>query len=80
MPTMNSPCVPCGACTGSSFVSECESLPLLITQVGYDTPGADSKEEYIEIYNPGGSAVSLSGCYDDASVTPFTCIVHQIAQ
>lgn len=34
---------------------------LVIAQVSYDTPGTDSKEEFIEIYNPTGATVDLSG-------------------
>ncbi len=34
---------------------------VLISEVFYDTPGRDSKEEWIELYNPTNSAVDLSG-------------------
>lgn len=34
---------------------------LLITEVFYDTPGTDSQQEWMEIYNPTSSAVDLSG-------------------
>ncbi len=37
------------------------AAPLLIGEVFYDTPGTDSQEEWIEIYNPSGQAVDLSG-------------------
>src|SRR3990170_5105758 len=33
---------------------------LLISEVLYDTPGTDSDEEWIEIYNPTGSALNIS--------------------
>ncbi|TDO97255.1 endonuclease [Marinomonas balearica] len=33
---------------------------ILISEVLYDTPGTDSSEEWIELYNPGCDAVSLS--------------------
>ena len=32
-------------------------LDLAITQVGYDTPGDDALEEFIDLYNPGADAV-----------------------
>lgn len=34
---------------------------VVIRQVAYDTPGDDSKEEYVQLYNPTASAVSLGG-------------------
>ncbi len=34
---------------------------LLITQVFYDTPGTDSDEEWLEIYNPTANTVILTG-------------------
>ncbi|WP_428239984.1 endonuclease [Gynuella sp.] len=34
---------------------------LMISEVLYDPPGSDSTEEWIELYNPGCSAVSLNG-------------------
>jgi hypothetical protein len=33
----------------------------LISEVFYDTPGSEADEQYIEIYNPSGSPVDLSG-------------------
>jgi len=32
---------------------------IIISEVFYDTPGADSKEEWVEFYNPTGSAVDI---------------------
>ena len=37
------------------------SPSLLITEVLYDTPGTDSIEEWVEIYNPTGSTIDLTG-------------------
>ncbi|RMH87867.1 MAG: PKD domain-containing protein [Calditrichaeota bacterium] len=34
---------------------------VLISEVFYDTPGTDSKEEWIELYNAGASTVDISG-------------------
>lgn len=34
---------------------------LVISQVGYDTPGDDALEEFVDLFNPGDSAVSLDG-------------------
>lgn len=34
---------------------------VVITQVGYDTPGTDSLEEYFDVYNPTAATVDLSG-------------------
>jgi hypothetical protein len=34
---------------------------ILITEVFYDTPGTESKEEWIELYNPNAFAVDLTG-------------------
>jgi len=41
------------------FIVEASS-PLLISEVFYDTPGTDSDEEWIEIYNPTLSTIPLS--------------------
>ncbi|MCO4762634.1 MAG: lamin tail domain-containing protein [Myxococcales bacterium] len=41
----------CGA-TGTSIV---------IAQVAYDTPGTDSIEEFVELFNPTGAAIDVSG-------------------
>lgn len=48
------------ACTGSGSGGE-EPVQLLISEVFYDTPGDDSKEEFIEIYNAGAGTVTLAG-------------------
>jgi len=42
---------------------DCSPAPggLLIAQVGYDTPGDETKEEFVDLYNPTGSPVSLDG-------------------
>lgn len=34
---------------------------ILITEVFYDTPGTESKEEWVEIYNTTGQQINLSG-------------------
>ena len=34
---------------------------VVIAQVAYDTPGDDTVEEFVELYNPTGAAVSLDG-------------------
>lgn len=34
---------------------------VVISQVSYDTPGTDSLEEFVELYNPSDVAVSLDG-------------------
>ncbi|RMG33884.1 MAG: hypothetical protein D6732_11180 [Methanobacteriota archaeon] len=34
---------------------------IIISEVFYDTPGKDSVEEWIELYNPTGSSVDLTG-------------------
>jgi beta-lactamase superfamily II metal-dependent hydrolase len=34
---------------------------VVIAQVGYDTPGTDALEEFVDLYNPTGSAQSLDG-------------------
>jgi len=34
---------------------------LIITEVFYDTPGLDSKEEWIELFNPTANAIDLDG-------------------
>lgn len=37
------------------------SHDLLISEVDYDTPGTDSKEESVAVHNPGGAPVPLGG-------------------
>ncbi|MFX0091700.1 MAG: lamin tail domain-containing protein [Candidatus Hodarchaeota archaeon] len=37
------------------------STNIIITEVLYDTPGTDSVEEWVELYNPTGSTVDLAG-------------------
>ncbi len=34
---------------------------VVISQVGYDTPGTDELEEFFDLYNPTGAAIDLSG-------------------
>ena len=34
---------------------------LYITEVFYDTPGVESKEEWVELYNPTNSNIDISG-------------------
>lgn len=42
-------------------ISNIAAADLLITEVLYDAPNNDSTEEFVELYNPGCNAVSLSG-------------------
>lgn len=46
---------------------------LVISQVAYDTPGTDSLEEFVDLYNPTAAAVSLDGwsLTDNASTWSF---------
>jgi beta-lactamase superfamily II metal-dependent hydrolase len=37
------------------------SATVLFSEIFYDTPGTDSKEEWIELYNPSSQAVDISG-------------------
>ena len=39
------------------------SAPLKFSEIFYDTPGTDGDEEWVEIYNPTDSTVSLTGWY-----------------
>ena len=39
------------------------SAPLKFSEIFYDTPGTDADEEWIELYNPSDSTVSLAGWY-----------------
>ena len=39
------------------------SAPLKFSEIFYDTPGPDDDEEWIELYNPTDSTVSLAGWY-----------------
>jgi hypothetical protein len=41
--------------------SDCStgSAPVLLVQVAYDTPGTDSLEEFVDLYNPGTSDVAI---------------------
>ncbi|MBW2256595.1 MAG: lamin tail domain-containing protein [Deltaproteobacteria bacterium] len=52
-------------CDGDTdgFDSECATGPghPLLAQAAYDTPGTDSIEEFVDLYNPTDSAVSLDG-------------------
>ena len=34
---------------------------LVVSQVSYDTPGTDSVEEFVELYNPTGAPIALDG-------------------
>ncbi len=45
---------------------------IIITEVLYDTPGTDSVEEWIELYNPTGNAISLSGWTISDNAGTFT--------
>lgn len=53
--------------SGSTSVTK-----ILISEVYYDTIGTDSKEEYIELYNPGSTAVDLSGWQLKDNVGTYT--------
>lgn len=44
-------CGDCGSCLGH----------MLISQVAYDTPGTDSVEEYVDLYNPTAGSIDLGG-------------------
>ncbi|MDI3286870.1 M4 family metallopeptidase [Polyangium sp. 15x6] len=46
---------------GSFTAPLATTADLVINEIDYDTVGTDSAE-YVEIYNPAGGAVSLSGC------------------
>ncbi|WP_272427825.1 M4 family metallopeptidase [Polyangium jinanense] len=46
---------------GSFTAPAATTADLVINEIDYDTVGTDSSE-YVEIYNPAGGAVSLSGC------------------
>ncbi|MDI6822449.1 MAG: lamin tail domain-containing protein [Actinomycetota bacterium] len=46
--------------TSAHSTSAGSASHLLISEVFYDTPGADSNEEWIEIYNPTTSAIDIS--------------------
>lgn len=43
--------------TGTAFAQ----TSLVITEIMYDLPGTDSEHEWVEIHNPGSSAVTLVG-------------------
>ena len=45
---------------------------VIITEVLYDTPGTDSVEEWIELYNPTGNPISLSGWTISDNAGTFT--------
>ncbi|MDI1446996.1 M4 family metallopeptidase [Polyangium sp. 6x1] len=46
---------------GSFTAPAATTADLVINEIDYDTVGTDGSE-YVEIYNPAGGAVSLSGC------------------
>jgi beta-lactamase superfamily II metal-dependent hydrolase len=54
--------------------SECisSSYEVVISQVGYDTPGDDALEEFVDLYNPGASATSLDGWSLTDNATTWT--------
>ncbi len=43
------------------LVTQVATADLLVSEVLYDAPNSDSTEEFVELYNPSCSAVSLSG-------------------
>jgi hypothetical protein len=56
---------------------------IILTEVFYDTPGTDSEEEFVEIYNPTVSSVNLLGWgiqdnseniwrFPDIGISPYT--------
>lgn len=50
-----------GADTTSATITVPSAATVLISEVFYDTPGTDSKEEWVELYNNGSTAVDISG-------------------
>jgi hypothetical protein len=44
----------------STFSMTANPSDVLITEVLYATPGTDSIEEWIELYNPTGSAIDIT--------------------
>ncbi|WCN07610.1 endonuclease [Marinomonas mediterranea] len=46
--------------SAAMLYSSVANSEILISEVLYDTPGTDSSEEWIELYNPGCDAVNLS--------------------
>ncbi|HJR80173.1 MAG TPA: lamin tail domain-containing protein [Anaerolineales bacterium] len=63
LPTPTPTTLPTNTPTATPTFTATPSGPqhLLISEVFYDTPGTDSNEEWIEIYNPTASSVDLSG-------------------
>ncbi|MFW9994176.1 MAG: Ig-like domain-containing protein [Candidatus Odinarchaeota archaeon] len=59
-----------------SFSSIAQASPagdnVIITEVLYDTPGTDADEEWVEFYNPTGSAISLNGWILSDNVDSYT--------
>ncbi|MEE2787023.1 MAG: lamin tail domain-containing protein [Myxococcota bacterium] len=58
----------CGGLPSKCEVTECivsddepETGALVITEIQDDPRGLDAEREYIELYNPGGAAIDLSG-------------------
>jgi len=53
---------------------------LYITEVFYDTPGVDSKEEWVELYNPTNSDIDISGLFlrDNSNSwnLPFSTVIN----
>ncbi|MCJ8270497.1 MAG: lamin tail domain-containing protein, partial [Psychrosphaera sp.] len=43
------------------LASQVATADLLVSEVLYDAPNSDSTEEFVELYNPSCTAVSLSG-------------------
>ena len=58
----------CGGLPSKCEVTECivpegesETGAVIITEIQDDPRGLDAEREYIELYNPGGAAVDLTG-------------------
>ena len=48
---------------GVDTIPPVAEAPLIFSEIFYDTPGTDSDEEWVELYNPTDSTVSLEGWF-----------------